>query len=176
MKVRMPHGLVMVASHGNYAKPAQGARIIDAYFQQTGASTFGGIESRVPLRQPGEHYRHLRPDVAGTIRQMEYFLKETGRLEPTPTQPKTPVDTELDLFSDHLRRVRGLEFSTIRSHERVPQGVPGAHRSTMKIDEALAVLTIRDHRGFYSGLLKKIEPVFSTACHWVSEGFSAFSI
>lgn len=93
------------------------ARFISDYFQQSGAQHLEDL-SHSSFEAAWEHYRHLQPETAGTIRQIEYFLKETSRLEPPPVQPKTSNDVELDLFSEHLRRVRGLEASTIRSHRR----------------------------------------------------------
>ena len=102
-----------------------------------------------------EHYRHLRPETAGTIRQMEYFLKENGRLEPIPAQPKTPIDTELDLFSDHLRRVRGLEPSTIRSHRRYLQEFL-VHIGYHENPEALATLTIKAIEDFIQICSKRL--------------------
>jgi site-specific recombinase XerD len=130
------------------------ARLIDAYFQQTGAQRLEEL-SQSSFEAAWEHYRHLRPDVAGTIRQMEYFLKEIGRLDPAPTWPKTPVDTELDLFSDHLCRVRGLEPSTIRSHERYLKEFL-AHIGYHENNEALAMLTIRDVEGFIQICSKRL--------------------
>lgn len=126
---------------GTMRNQLKDARLIDAYFQQTGVQRLEEL-SQSSFEAAWEHYRHPRPDVAGTIRQMEYFLKENGRLAPTPIQPKTPVDTELDLFSDHLRRVRGLEHSTIRSHERYLKEFL-AHIGYHENNEALAMLTIR---------------------------------
>lgn len=93
------------------------ARLIDAYFQQAGAHRLEELNQQ-SFETAWEHYRHLRPATAGTIRQMEYFLRENGRLELIPAQPKTPLDITLNLFLDHLHRVRGLGSSTIRSHER----------------------------------------------------------
>lgn len=91
------------------------ARPIDDYFQQTGFQRLEDLTQKA-IETAWQHYRPLHPSTAGTIRLMACFLAEHGRLGPPVAQPKTAIDTELDLFSDHLRCVRGLEPSTIRSH------------------------------------------------------------
>jgi len=129
-------------------------RLIDAYFQQAGARRLEDL-SQSSFKAAWEHYRHLRPETAGTIRQMECFLKANGRFDPLPVQPKTPIDTELDLFSDHLRRVRGLEPSTIRSHKRYLQeflvGI-----GYQENPRALAVLTIKTIEDFIQICAKRL--------------------
>ena len=139
---------------GTMRNQLKDARLIDGYFQQTGVQRLEELSQR-SFEAAWEYYRHLRPDVAGTIRQMEYFLKENRRLQPTPTRPKTPVDTELDLFSDHLHRVRGLEPSTIRSHERYLKEFL-AHIGYHENPKALAILTIRDVEGFIQIYSKRL--------------------
>ena len=139
---------------GTMRNQLKDARIIDAYFQQTGVQHLEEL-SQSSFEAAWEHYRHLRPDVAGTIRQMEYLLKETGRLQPTPPLPKTPVDTELDLFSDHLRSVRGLELSTIRSHERYLKEFL-VHIGYHTNHEAMAVLTIKAIEDFIQVCSKRL--------------------
>ena len=139
---------------GTMRNQLKDARLIDAYFQQTGVQCLEEL-SQSAFEATWEYYRHLRPDVAGTIRQMEYFLKENGGIEPTPTRPKTPVDTELDLFSDHLRRVRGLEPSTIRSHERYLKEFL-VHIGYHENHEALGMLTIRAIEDFIQICSKRL--------------------
>lgn len=139
---------------GTMRNQLRDAQFIDAYFKQTGEQRLEEL-SQSSFEAAWEYYRHLRPDVAGTIRQMEYFLKENGRLKPTPPQPKTPVDTELDLFSDHLRRVRGLESSTIRSHERYLKEFL-VHIGYHENHEALAMLTIRAIEDFIQICSKRL--------------------
>jgi site-specific recombinase XerD len=139
---------------GTMRNQLKDARLIDAYLQQTGVQRLEEL-SQSSFEAAWVHYRHLRPDVAGTIRQIEYLLKESGRLEPIPTQPKTPVDTELDLFSYHLRRVRGLEPSTIRSHERYLKEFL-AHIGYHENPKALTILTIRDVEGFIQICAKRL--------------------
>lgn len=53
-----------------------------------------------------------------TFRHIERFLEETGRLAPRSCAPATPVAAEVDRFTEHMRTVRGLEPSTIKSHAR----------------------------------------------------------
>ena len=149
------HGLVTVASPRELCGTSSRLeRLIDAYFQQTGAQRLEEL-SQSSFETAWEHYRHLRPDVAGTIRQIEYLLKENGRLEPIPTQPKTHIETELDLFSYHLRRVRGLELSTIRSHEKYLKEFL-VHIGYHENHNALALLTIRTVEDFIQICSKRL--------------------
>src|SRR5512137_1827918 len=53
------------------------ARLIDAYFQQAGAQRLEDL-SQSFFEAAWNHYRHLRPETAATIRQMEYLLREKG--------------------------------------------------------------------------------------------------
>jgi hypothetical protein len=121
-------------------------RVIDAYFQQSGVQRLEDLTHKA-FETAWYDHRHLHPQTAGTIRQIEYFLRENGRLEPPPAQQKTAIDTELDLFSGYLRCVRGLEPSTIRSHRRY------LHEFLTTIGYldnagALATITIRAIEGF----------------------------
>ncbi|WP_244086193.1 site-specific integrase, partial [Desulforhabdus sp. TSK] len=139
---------------GTMRNKLKDAPLIDAYFQQTGAQSLEEL-SQSYFEAAWKHYRHLRPETAGTIRQIEYFLVENGRLEPIPAQPKTPIDTELDFFSDHLRRVRGLEPSTIRSHERYLQEFL-VHVGYGENPLALATLTIKTIEDFIQICSKRL--------------------
>ena len=139
---------------GTMRNKLKDARLIDAYFQQAGAQCLEDL-SQSSFEAAWEHYRHLRPETAGTIRQIEYFLIENGRLEPIPARPKTSIDTELDLFSDHLRRVRGLEPSTIRSHRTYLQEFL-VHIGYHGNPEALATLTIRPIEDFIQICAKRL--------------------
>lgn len=139
---------------GTMRNKLKDARIIDAYFQQAGAQRLEDL-SQGFFETAWEHYRHLRPETAGTIRQIGYFLRENGRLEPVPAPPKTPIDLELDLFSDHLHRVRGLEPSTIRSHKRYLQEFL-AHIGYHENPDALTTLTIRAIEDFIQICSKRL--------------------
>jgi len=139
---------------GTIRNKLKDARLIDAYFQKTGVQRLEDM-SQSSFEEAWEHYRHLRPETAGTIRQMEYFLRENGRLESTPSQPKTSIDIELDLFSDHLCKVRGLQFSTIRSHKRYLQEFL-VHIGYHKNPEALATLTIKAIEDFIQICSKRL--------------------
>lgn len=116
------------------------AQMVGAYFEQTGVRRLEDLRQS-SFEAAWEHYRHLRPDIAGTIRQVEYFLRENGLLDLLTPRPKTPIDIEIDLFSAHLHRVRGLEPSTIRSYEKYLQEFL-AHIGYHKNPEVLAILTI----------------------------------
>ena len=68
------------------------------------------------FEQAWEHFRHHRPGIAGTVRQLERFMAENHMLVvPLPAQ-ETRAHTELAEFGSYLKKVRGLEDSTIRSH------------------------------------------------------------
>lgn len=139
---------------GTLRNKLKDAKVIDVYFQQAGAQRLEDL-SQNSFEAAWEHYRHLRPETAGTIRQMEYFLRENGRLESIPNQPKTPIDIELDLFSDHLRKVRGLQLSTIRSHKRYLQEFL-VHIGYHENPEALATLTIKATEDFIQICSKRL--------------------
>lgn len=53
---------------GTMRNQLKDARLIDAYFQQTGLQRLEEL-SQSSFEVAWEHYRHIRPDVAGTIRQ-----------------------------------------------------------------------------------------------------------
>jgi integrase/recombinase XerD len=139
---------------GTMRNQLKDARLIDAYFQQAGIQRLEQL-SESSFEAAWESYRHLRPDVAGTIRQIERFLKEHGRLEPIPARPKTPIDTALDFFSDHLRRVRGLEPSTIRSHRKYLQEFL-VHIGYGENPQALETLSIRAIENFIQVWSKRL--------------------
>jgi len=63
-----------------------------------------------------QHFRHDRPSIAGTVRQLQRFLDETRGLPPPVPISKTRSDNELERFSGYLKDVRGLVDTTIRSH------------------------------------------------------------
>ena len=90
-------------------------RLIDAYLQLSGAQCLEDLTNG-SLETAWHHYRHLRPRVAGTIHQIQRFLIEIHVLQPQPAPSKTAQNSALALFIDHLRKVRGLEESTIRGH------------------------------------------------------------
>lgn len=60
--------------------------------------------------------RQYRPQTCGTIRQIELFMEETGRLTPHSLELVTPMTLEVNYFADYLRNVRGLESATIKTH------------------------------------------------------------
>ena len=62
--------------------------------------------------------REHPPCVCITIRHMEQFLEETGKLTPGLYAPATPIALEVDRFAEYMQSVRGLEPSTIQSHAR----------------------------------------------------------
>ena len=94
-----------------------------------------------------QHFRAIRPDTAGTVRQIEKFIEQTRDLEPPLPKPKTPADSELDRFSDYLRDVRGLQEPTIQAHRRYLRGFLD-HICYDDDTEALVRLTTGEIDGF----------------------------
>jgi site-specific recombinase XerD len=100
---------------GTVRNQLKDARQIDGFFRQSGAQCLSDL-THSAFETAWYYYRHRRPNIAGTTRQIERFLGETRGLDHPPPQPKTPTSSELDRFADYLRNVRGLEMSTIQSH------------------------------------------------------------
>jgi integrase/recombinase XerD len=139
---------------GTIRNKLKDVKLIDVHFQEAGTQNLEDL-TQSSFETAWEHYRHLRPETAGTIRQMERFLKENGRLESTLSQPKTHMEIELDLFSDHLKKVRGLQPTTIRSHKRYLQEFL-AHIGYLENPEALAKLNIRTVDDFIQVCSKRL--------------------
>lgn len=139
---------------GTMKNKLKDAKLIDAYFQKAGAHRFEDL-TQSSFEGAWKHYRHLRPEAAGTVRLMQYFLKDIGLIEPVPALPKTPIDIELDLFSDHLRRVRDLEPSTIGKHRKYLQEFL-VHIGYSEDPDALATVPIRAIEDFIQICSKRL--------------------
>jgi integrase len=97
---------------------------------------------------------HL-PYVRLTMRHMERFLEETGRLAPRLLPPATPLTVEVDRFTEHMRSVRGLEPSTIQSHARYVTRFLHHLRYDLNTD-ALARLSIKEVDDFLCDCAKTL--------------------
>ena len=79
-----------------------------------------------------EYFRHDRPAIAGTVRQLQYFYEQTHDFPPSPPEIVTRSDHELACFATYLKTVRGLadngkcqialigSRTDLRSHIRTP--------------------------------------------------------
>lgn len=70
------------------------------------------------LNNAWEHFRHKRPDCAGTVRQMQTFLGEQHGLSRAVSEP-TPVSgtaLALQAYEQHLVDTKGLQASSARAH------------------------------------------------------------
>jgi len=101
------------------------------------------------------YYHHRNPSIAGTIRQIELFLEKTSGLAPVLSHPKTPVNCELDYFSEYLRKVRGLENSTIRSHNIYLKSFLEYIHYDSNVN-ALRLLTTKEIEGFFCLYAKRL--------------------
>lgn len=70
------------------------------------------------LDQAWQHFRHLRPGIAGTVRRIQRFMVEHQMISPSLSRESTRVDEELAKLSSYLKNMKGMEDSTIRSHLR----------------------------------------------------------
>jgi integrase len=87
-------------------------RQIDAFFREQGIHRLYDLEHK-DFDNAWVHYRHYRPNIAGTIRRIELFLEERSKLKPRQIPPRTPAETELDRFLWFLQHTRGLAVSTL---------------------------------------------------------------
>ena len=101
------------------------------------------------------YYRHRNPSIAGTVRQIELFLEKTNGLPPNLPQPKTQISSELDHFSEYLREVRGLENSTIRSHNKYLKDFLGYIHYDANAN-TLQMLTTKEIEGFLCLCAKRL--------------------
>lgn len=99
----------------------------------------------------GEHLRCARI----TIRHLERFLEETGRLAPCLCAPATPSALEVDQFMEYMRSVRGLEPSTMQSHARYVTRFLHFLRYDLDTD-ALAHLSIKEVDAFLCDCAKTL--------------------
>jgi integrase/recombinase XerD len=88
-----------------------------------------------------------------TIRHLERFLEETGRLAPRSCAPATLVAAEVDRYKEYMRTVRGLEQSTIHSHARYVERFL-LHLRYDRDADVLACLSIKTVDDFLSDCAK----------------------
>ena len=130
------------------------ARWIDDFFFKHSVRHFSDITHR-DFDDAWEHFRSIRPAIAGTVRQIEKFTEETRGLEPPLPKPKTPADSELDRFSDYLRNVRGLQEVTIQAHRRYLKSFL-EHISYDEDMGAMVRLTSKEIEGFLVGCSSRL--------------------
>lgn len=80
-----------------------------------------GVERREQLtgtvfQEAWEHFRHDRPAIAGTVRQLEAYCIHTGWLAPSPQ--REPSNGCFERFVTHLEDIRGLGSSALQAHSR----------------------------------------------------------
>lgn len=127
---------------------------IDRFFQQRGAKCLHDL-SHKDFEGAWDHYRHLRPSIAGTVRHIERFFREKGILGPVLPQPETPISSELSRFSEHLRSLRGFETKTIQAYTVYLKHFLN-HINYDANTNALVTLTSRDIEGFLCTWSKRL--------------------
>ena len=127
---------------------------IEDFFREHNVKSLAGL-THSAFNTAWNYYRHRSPSIAGTVRQMELFLEKTHRLSPNLPRPKTPISSELDHFSEYLRKVRGLENSTIRSHNKYLKDFLGYIRYDANVN-TLQMLTTKEIEGFLCLCAKRL--------------------
>ena len=72
--------------------------------------------SELDFDKAWQEFHYDYPAIAGTVRQLEKFVKEKHGLIPKQPRPLSRSAKELGNFADHLRKDRGFEKSTINSY------------------------------------------------------------
>lgn len=91
------------------------AKQIDSYFHENGVKGLNDLTHR-DFEKAWKYYSHYKPHIRCSVRTIKTFLEETHGLSPVLNNPKTPVDLEIDSYTEYLNNIRGLAASTIRSH------------------------------------------------------------
>ena len=100
-------------SASSIARPLSDLVQIDRFLRRHGAQCLDDI-THGALDRVCCYYRHRRPRICSTVRQIKEFLQETRGLALPPLPPMTPTRTELNRFAEYLQEVRGLAAGTIR--------------------------------------------------------------
>ncbi len=90
-------------------------RYLDGSFRQSGIRVLRDV-AHGHFDAAWRYYRKHCCNTCATVRHLERFLEETGRLAPRPPASVTPMTAEIDRFIEYVRRVRGLGPSAIRSY------------------------------------------------------------
>jgi integrase/recombinase XerD len=90
------------------------AKKLDKFFIQQGIKNLGEL-SQINFEMAWKTYR-LKRNLAGSIRQIELFIKETLGLTPAKLPQKTPSEMEVDDYSRYLRDIRGYCSRTVQYH------------------------------------------------------------
>ncbi len=127
---------------------------IENFFREHNVKSLASL-THSAFKTAWNYYRHRSPSIAGTVCQMELFLEKTHRLSPPLPQPKTPISSELDRFSDYLKKVRGLETSTIKSYTKYLKDFLEYICYDTNI-KALSMLTSREIEGYLCICAKRL--------------------
>jgi len=99
---------------GTIGNQVYDAKKLDDFFIQQGIKSLAEL-SQINFEIAWKTYR-LKRNLAGSIRQIELFIKETLGLTPTKLPQKTPLEMELDDYSRYLKNIRGYCDRTIQYH------------------------------------------------------------
>ncbi len=100
---------------GTIKNQLKDSRQIITFFCQRGIKKIKAM-SQPDFESAWQRFRHEKPAVAGTVRQLEQFLLEKYFLEPPPPRSLTSLEKILNLYANYLNGVRGFKASTISSH------------------------------------------------------------
>jgi len=103
-------------THGTIRNQLKDIKYLAHLFRRRGIQTLSALNAQ-HLEKAWRRYHKEKPNLGGTIRQVQCFLAEQGLMaveEPT----KSPSDVQLDLFAEHLCDVRGLAKDTVLGHTR----------------------------------------------------------
>lgn len=139
---------------GTIRNQLKDSRQIDVYLQKDGARSLSDL-THGSFERAWVYFRHRKPSLAGTIRQMERFLEETRGLPPLPSKPKSIIELELERFREYLHGVRGLEVSTIQHHSKYVQRFL-EFLSWKGNPSALAMVTLKDVEKFVQTLAGRL--------------------
>lgn len=100
---------------GTIKNQLKDSRHIVNFFCQQGIKKVETV-SQSDFENAWQRFRHEKPSVAGTVRQLEKFFLEKYVLEPPSPRPLTSSGKILNLYATYLNDVRGFSASTIYSH------------------------------------------------------------
>lgn len=100
---------------GTIKNQLKDCRQITAFFCKCGISKIDNL-GEIDFENAWQNFRHERPNIAGTVRQLEQFLGEKVILIPCPAKPLTLSDKVLEDYGNYLSMVKGFKKSTINSH------------------------------------------------------------
>lgn len=90
-------------------------RQIIAFFQKLGLQSIAEL-NHSDFENAWRHFYQYRPNISGTVRQLQRFFDERSELTSPDPISKTRSDRELDNFAAYLKNVRGLSATTIQAY------------------------------------------------------------